>query len=309
MKNKDKSCLIVYNPTSGKKQEGKIIDYYEQTLNKKNYDVDVLETKYSHQATEIVANADNYDVVFSVGGDGTLNEIVRGNYQRKDKLTICPVPSGTCNDVASMLGYGRNYINNLEMAINGEIRSIDIATINDTPFVYVAGIGKFMNIPYATKTSNKNKIGYGAYLQSAIPEVLSDLKRFRAEIIADKEKLENEAYSLMMFSNSNHIAGVSNFNKNVFLDDNMLEVLLCTAKNKREFISAFGKYLMGFNSKEIIPFKANEITVRLLDRYEHNWCIDGEEYRQSTNEYNIRVANQMNFLVPKGHAKSLFLKK
>lgn len=67
-------------------------------------------TKHTNHATEIVKNAQNYDIVFSIGGDGTLNEVVRGNHLRDRKLTICPLPSGTCNDVATMLGYGKNPI-------------------------------------------------------------------------------------------------------------------------------------------------------------------------------------------------------
>lgn len=307
--NKERSCLLIYNPTSGKEKEGNIVDYYEYALKKNNYRVDVLGTSYPHHATKAVAEADNYDIVFSIGGDGTLNEVVRGNYQRKDKLTICPVPCGTCNDVASMLGYKHNYVNNLNMALNGEVRNIDILTINDTPFIYVAGVGKFMNIPYATKSSDKKKIGYSAYLKESIPEVISQLKQFKAQITLDKKKLETDAYSLMMFSNSNHIAGVNNFHRNVLLDDQRMEVLLCKAKNRREFISSFAKHLMGFNSNEITALKAKEVAIKLLDRPEHNWCIDGEEYISSSDEYTITVADQMNFLVPSTNTKKLFLRK
>ena len=57
-------------------------------------------------ATEIMKKAGDYKYVFAVGGDGTFSEVVEGNLLREEKLVICPISNGTCNDVAHMLGQG-----------------------------------------------------------------------------------------------------------------------------------------------------------------------------------------------------------
>lgn len=301
----NKRSLILYNPISGRAIDQRILDEYRRILAKNGYDADVLATSYPNHATEAIQNADNYDVVFSIGGDGTLNEVVRGNYFRDKKLPICPLPSGTCNDVASMLGYGKNMIDNLEMALCGEVFDMDIGLINNNPFIYVVGVGKLMNIPYETKGYDKQKTGYLAYLKNAIPEVVSGINLYRTEVNIDGVNLDDE-YSLIIVSNSNHIAGINNFHKDVCLDDGKMEVLLCRAKSKVKLVESFLKYFLGKDTEEIIFLKAHDASFKFLDIPEKNWCIDGEKYDYGGSEYIISVGDKIPILTPAGKAKKLF---
>lgn len=302
---KDKKCLIIYNPNSGKGKAKQNINVYYQVLKEKGYEIDVIATKHTNHATEAIMEAKNYDIVFSIGGDGTLNEVVRGNFLRKKKLTICPLPSGTCNDVATMLGYGKNPEKNMELALDGEVHNMDIGTINDTPFVYVVGMGKFMNVPYETKSSAKKKSGYRAYLKEAFSEVVAKLKRYRAEVIIDGEKLDGE-YSLIMISNSDHIAGMDCFYKEVCLDDGEMEVLLCKAKTRKEFTKSFIKLFLKKQTDNIISLKAHDIKINFIDKPEKKWCIDGEKYNYGGSEYHIQANSKMKILAPKKTAEKLF---
>lgn len=305
MENNQKRCLIIYNPVSGKGIDKKVLEEYYKILKERGYEVELVTTQRSNHAAETVANAEKYDIVFSIGGDGTLNEVVKGNYLRDKKLTICPLPSGTCNDVATMLGYGKNPVQNLTMALDGEIHNIDIGTINDSPFAYVVGMGKLMNIPYETKSEDKRKIGYAAYLKSAISEITEKMKRYKAEVTVDGAKIDGN-YSLIMVSNADHIAGINGFHKNVCLNDGEMEVLLCKSRNKREFIGNFLRYFMGIPSENIISLKAHEVSIKLLDIPDEKWCIDGEKYDYDGSEYNIIIQDRMEFLTPKVKRKKLF---
>lgn len=308
MENEIKKCLVIYNPNSGNAIEENILKAYHEILKEKGYKVDFLATRYSHHATEAVINAEDYNIVFSIGGDGTLNEVVRGNYYRKNRLTICPLPSGTCNDVATMLGYGKNPIDNLNIALDGEIKDYDIGTINDNPFVYVVGMGKLMNISYETKSEDKKKKGYLAYIKEGISEIFNKMKRYKAEVVVDGKKLYGK-YSLIMISNADHIAGINKFHKDVYLDDGVMEVLLCKAATKRDFIKNFLLYFLGKNTKEIISLKAHEVLIQFDDKLEKNWCIDGEKLEYTGNKYNIKISDKMGFLTPKYHKKTLFKSK
>ena len=87
MESNIKKCLIIYNPNNGKAISKDILAIYQEILKERGYKVDIFATKHKNHATKVIYNAENYNIVFSIGGDGTLNEVVRGNYHRKNKLT------------------------------------------------------------------------------------------------------------------------------------------------------------------------------------------------------------------------------
>ena len=94
-----------------------------------------------------------------MGGDGTFNEVMDGNLKRQNRLILSHIPVGTTNDVGVMFGYGKNIKQNLKYLLNGVVKGIDVCLINNKPFVYVAGFGKFMQISYDTPRELKKKLG------------------------------------------------------------------------------------------------------------------------------------------------------
>lgn len=291
-------ALVIYNPVSGKTTKYDICKLYDEMLKNYGYDVTILKTRYACHAEEILKDCPYYDIVFSVGGDGTLNEVVTGNLRRKEKLNICPLPSGTCNDVASMLGYGTDPRKNMNDALNGELHDFDIGTINDKPFVYVAGCGKFMNIPYETGRSDKAKIGYLSYIKEATKELVKKTTSYKADISVDGIEL-NGQYSMIMVSNSNHIAGISNFYKNVSLNDSKFEILLCKSNNIADMAVNFAKFYLGIKTDKIISLNGHDINIKVDNNSFKSWCIDGEKMSQDTHDYVIKVDSKVKLLMPK----------
>ena len=143
-----KKCTLIFNPNSGKKLDKKFLEEYVKILAENDYETNIYFTRYRGHATEIIYELEESDLVISIGGDGTFNEVMIGNLQREDRLLLAHIPVGTTNDLGTMFGYTKNIINNLTLTLEGEIKGIDICTINNKPFVYSAGFGKFMNIYY-----------------------------------------------------------------------------------------------------------------------------------------------------------------
>ena len=301
-----KRVLIIYNPNSGKKDKNYLCAKYKELLMKYGYNVSIVQTKYPNHATTVIKNAPHYDIVFSLGGDGTLNEVIAGNMEREDKLNICPLPLGTCNDVATMLGYGKDPIENLEKAISGELHDLDIGTINNTPFIYVVGMGKFMNIPYEADSIEKKKMGYFSYLKMGVKELINKIKKYKAKIKIDGKELDGN-YSMIMVSNSNHIAGVDNFHKDVKLDDGQFEILLCKSSDIVDMSINFMRYFMGLETENIISLKGHDIDIEMDEISEKNWCIDGEELKDNSRRIKILPKTKMKILTPKNiRNKKLF---
>lgn len=305
-----KKCLVVYNPNSGKYNKEVTLPKIEKILNEYDYSVIIEKTKYKGDATSIVANIDKCDLVVSIGGDGTFNEVMTGNFMRKDRIVLCHLPSGTTNDVGAMWGYGKNMLNNLKLALNGKVKRIDICTINDKPFVYSAGFGKFMNIPYETPRELKKRIGHLAYIREGARDFFRKVKLYDITYEVDNEKYRG-LFSFALITNANRVAGINNFYKDIKLDDNKFEVLLCNITKLKDIVKTL--YFFALYDASKIPgfyfYQTDNIKIKFNSPLKKSLCIDGESFDDMSGSYNIKIDHNVYVLMPKKNINSLFVEK
>lgn len=303
-----KKCLVVYNPNSGKYNKEVTLPKIEKILNEYDYFVIIEKTKYKGDATSIVANIDKCDLVVSIGGDGTFNEVMTGNFMRKDRIVLCHLPSGTTNDVGAMWGYGKNMLNNLKLALNGKVKRIDICTINDKPFVYSAGFGKFMNIPYETPRELKKRIGHLAYIREGARDFFRKVKLYDITYEVDNEKYRG-LFSFALITNANRVAGINNFYKDIKLDDNKFEVLLCNITKLKDIIKTL--YFFALYDASKIPgfyfYQTDNIKIKFNSPLKKPLCIDGESFDDMSGSYNIKIDHDVYVLMPSKNVNNLFV--
>lgn len=310
-----KKAVFIYNPNSGKKSKKKIkqvanFEKIESIFNKYDYEVEFLETKYAGHAKEIVEKLKKVDLVVSVGGDGTYNEVMSGNFKRKNKLVLSHLPYGTTNDIGTMFGLGKNIYKNIELILSGEIKGIDICTVNGQPFTYSAGFGIFMNIPYETKRSLKKKLGHSAYILSGIKDFLHN-KAHLYEISYEVDGEEYHGlYSFALLSNANRIAGINNFYNDIKLDDDRFEVLFCNIRKKKDILKSFIYVTTKGDISKVPGFyfhKTNKIKITFHEKLRKPWCIDGEKYETESNTYVIENVRGVKVMIPKKVIPKLFV--
>ena len=305
-----KKCAIVYNPNSGRKVKFNIMPQFKEMLNKYGYQVDVFYTEYKGHATEIVKSLEHVDLVLSMGGDGTFNESITGNFMRKDRLVCAHIPVGTTNDIGSMFGYGKNMLNNLKMTLEGEIKNVDICVINGKPFIYVATIGKFAEIPYETPRELKKKFGYLAYISEGIKSFFNKTKLYDVTYEIDGNEYRG-LFSFIILSSANRIAGINHFYKDVKLDDNRFEVLLCNFAKKKDIIRSL--YFLTLYDVEKVPgihfYKTNKIKIKFQEKPKKNWCIDGEMLDDDNKNFDITIDRNIQMMIPKKNIDKLFVNK
>ena len=304
-----KKCAIIYNPNSGRKVEFNVMPQFIKMLEKYGYETQVFYTEYKGHATEIVKNLEHVDLVLSMGGDGTFNESITGNFARKDRLVCAHIPVGTTNDIGIMMGYGKNMLNNLKMTLEGVVKNVDICLINNKPFVYVATIGKFAEIPYETPRELKKKFGYLAYITEGVKSFFNKTKLYDVTYEIDGVKYRG-LFSFIIVSSANRIAGINNFYKDVKLDDNRFEVLLCNFAKKKDIIKSL--YFLTMYDIEKVPgihfYKTNNIKFKFADKPKKNWCIDGEMLDDDGKEFNISIDHNIQMMIPKKNINKLFIK-
>lgn len=305
-----KKCVIVYNPLSGRKVKYKFLPQFEEMLNTYGYSVEIIYTEYKGHATEIVKNLEHVDLVLSIGGDGTFNESISGNYMRKDRLVCAHIPCGTTNDIGVMFGYGKNMLNNLKMTLEGEVRNVDICLINNKPFIYVATIGKFADIPYDTPRELKKKFGYLAYLSEGVKSFFN--KTGLNEMIYEIDGVEYRGlFSFMIISSANRIAGINKFYKDVKLDDNCFEVLICNISRKKDILRSL--YFLTMYDVSKVPglylYKTDKMKIKFINKPRKTWCIDGEKLAENEDvmNYEIKIDREFKMLIPKKNTSKLFV--
>lgn len=303
-----KKCVIIYNPLSGKKVKYKFLPQFEKILKKYEYDTEIIYTEYKGHATLIAKNIEHVDLLLSIGGDGTFNEVITGNFYRKDKLVCAHIPCGTTNDIGVMMGYGKNMIENLKMTLSGEIKKVDICLINNRPFIYVAAIGKFADIPYETSRELKKKWGYFAYLSEAIKSFFSKTKLTEISYEVDGVTYHG-LFSFIIISNANRISGINNIYRDIKLDDNKFEVLLCNISRRKDIIRSL--YFLATSGVTKVPgiytYKTDNLKIKFNEVPKKPWCIDGEKLDKEELNFDISITKDIELMVPKKNIGKLFV--
>ena len=305
-----KTCIVIYNPNSGHTLKKKNIHYYRKLIESYGYSVTFVGTQYKGHAREIVSHIGYVDLIMSMGGDGTFNEVVHGNLQRKQRLVMAHIPVGTTNDVGVMFGYGQDIEKNIKMCLSGEVKEMDIPLINGRPFVYVAGFGKFMTIPYSTPRDLKKKYGHLAYLLYGARDFFDVTKNYQLSYKVNGEE-KTGLYSLVIISSANRIAGFSGFYKDIKLDDDTFEVLMCTYTRRIDIIRAFAQLVTSDASKVdgFESYRTNKLEIHFEKKMRKSWCIDGEELEIHNQDYTIKNEKNVKILMPKKNINKLFIKK
>lgn len=301
-------CVMIINPKSGKgfnkKNSIKLIKIIKQY----GYEPEIIFTKYRGHATKIILNLDNdVDLVISMGGDGTFSEVMNGNLKRKKRIVLSHLPVGTTNDIGHMYGFVNNIYTNLKLILTGEVKSVDIGLINNHAFTYVASYGKFMEIPYQTPQQLKKKLGHFAYILEIIKRIFQKIPKYEVEYEIDGEYFHGQ-YSFIIISNANRIGGINNFYRDMKLDDSKLEVMLCSLYKKRDILKAFYDLKTNhlLSTDGIKCYKCSNLKISFKNN-KKTWCVDGEEYRERKNNYEIKLINDIKLRIPKKNIKKLFI--
>ena len=153
-----KKLFFAFNPHSGRaKIRDNLMDIVDLFV-KNGWDVRIHPTQAPLDCYNKVKElADNYDLVVISGGDGTLNEAVRGLMESGSKTPLGYIPTGTTNDFARSLGLPKNkMLEAAEIAINGVHFRCDIGSFNDRYYTYIAAFGIFTGVAYQTPQQYKN---------------------------------------------------------------------------------------------------------------------------------------------------------
>ncbi len=130
-------ALVLYNPVAGRGRVQAQWPLVDQALHQAGVDFDAVPTRAPLDAFRLAREAQpKYNLVVSVGGDGTTHEIVNGLMQASgeaESLSLAIIPLGSGDDFAKVLppetpvgGQPYNWRVAVEKIVSGKTRLFDV---------------------------------------------------------------------------------------------------------------------------------------------------------------------------------------
>lgn len=273
-----KKMLFVFNPHAGKGQIRFHLLQILEIFTRAGYDVTAHPTQSKLDAVNVITEQGaDYDVIVVSGGDGTMNEAIKGIMNIGVKVPLGYIPAGTMNDFASSLGIPHNMTDAADKIVSGETAEVDIGAFNDEFFTYVAGFGAFTDVSYGTSQQMKNVFGSLAYIAEGLRiKRLNSMKPYRVNIEYDGNVIEDD-FIYGMICNSMSVGGFKGLGgKDVLMNDGIMEGLFIkNPKNLIELQQIINALLArNLESEYFYYFKTGKAVVTAEE--EIPWTLDGE---------------------------------
>lgn len=295
-----KVCSIIYNPNSSGVKDTKTIDEMCKIL-ETNYEVKTYKSDSPGLGEKYVKEANKIsDLIISVGGDGTFDEIIRGIYDEEQKALISHIPMGTTNDLGKTFNLTGNPIDSLKKILLGKETKLDVLTINNIPYAYVAAFGYLTYISYDTPENLKKAIGKSAYVLYGGTQTLRKPEVYNLKYEINGKKYRTECI-LGAISNSKGFAGLEFYN-DFKLNDGKFEVMFVPNISKIEILKllktiAIDKKTIVDDSPIIVHKNVSNLKIKFDKVPIDNWTLDGEK-QVLPKEIEIKVGKQIKVLLP-----------
>ena len=134
-------CLFVVNARSGPRRKVDVVTMISEHCERSSIPFEVHSCEQKDDLDALVAHAsrERYDVMFAVGGDGTVHEVAKRLINTEIALGV--IPTGSGNGFARHVGMPLLVEATLAACGTGRIITIDTATVNGLPFLGVMGAG------------------------------------------------------------------------------------------------------------------------------------------------------------------------
>lgn len=273
------NLLFIFNPYSGKGQIKSYLLDITDIFTKAGYKVTVRPTQAPLDAYEYIRlHAKEYDRIVISGGDGTLNEAVKGlmTFDAKKRCPLGYIPAGTTNDFASTLNIPKNMLEAAKIAVDGIPFKCDIGCFNGKFFNYVAAFGAFTDVSYDTPQGTKNMLGHAAYVLEAIKR-LPSLPSYNVKIKFNGGEIE-ENVALCIVLNATSVGGIQTGGKlaDISLNDGLFELIVLKYPDSIiDIQSSFSSIMKGEQTgKGYMMLKSSKF--EFISNREIKWTLDGE---------------------------------
>ncbi len=259
--------VFIINPVAGRGVANNISKKLEEI---KENDWILEYTKNTTDATKLAKKYKNKaKIIYSVGGDGTLNEVVNGMIGGSAILGV--IPGGSGNDFYKTI---KNFNKPLE---------IDLGEVNKRYFINVASVGIDAEI---AKNANYLKNKHINFKQIYNLSILYTFFRYKMASLSINNA-EFKKYTLLTACNGIYYGDGFKISPHSKLNDDILDVYTIKKVNKLKIIRALLKLLKGEHDEldYVKHLKVNSVKVKSKSVIPCNF--DGEIFFDKNFEFKV----------------------
>lgn len=272
-------CILIVNPTAGKEKA----KYYKNDLVlqlRTMFEVvELRETTKAGDATAWAKEASEkgYDAVFSMGGDGTLNETVNGLARAGQAVNFGFVPLGTVNDLARALHIPLQPEEAIAALKDSKLVKVDIAKVNDRYFVNTIAAGAMPEAVGNVSIEQKTRLGPMAYFLTGIKALQSrETSLFKIESELGVEVRRSPLIVAML---TNSIGSFNNIAPLAKVDDGTIWLAVFKEFNYLDVLKIIPEILAGLpiNSEYMTLQQVKKVRISVVDDEKLTTNMDGDK--------------------------------
>ncbi|WP_068776647.1 diacylglycerol kinase family protein [Paenibacillus sp. FJAT-26967] len=193
-----KKAILIHNGNAGQDETDNRLGAVIGSLAAGVGELVLVQTEKPGDAERICAErGEEFDVVFILGGDGTVHECVNGLADLASPPVVGILPGGTCNDFSRALNLPQTLDQAAQALMQGTTRAVDIGRVNDRYFSNFLGVGLITDTSENINPQLKGKLGKLSYLISTFQTVTS-ADPFRFSLKYDGGAVEGEAVMIFV---------------------------------------------------------------------------------------------------------------
>lgn len=275
--------IILVNPIAGRKKGEKYAIRIQKLLEKYNIISSIHVSKYPKHLTLLAKelSSKNKCRFYSIGGDGTLNEIMQGIIGTDSEIVV--TACGTGNDFIRSISKYKSMRKIIINSINSPSTPIDIMKLNNDRYcmnILSAGfdamvgknIDKFRWVPLVSGTVKYNL---------SIIYTLFQNRNFKFKVRLNNEVIK-KYFTLIAISNGKYYGGGVCPSPDAIVDDGLLNICLIDSTTLLKKIILLPKYksTKHLDLKQVKMKKTDKITIVSTKRFPVN--VDGEIFYTKT---------------------------
>lgn len=241
--------MVIVNPNAGSGKGRKDWDRISALLEKENIPFCSKFTMEKGQAAEFTGDAikEGYRKIISVGGDGTLNEVVNGVFSQQacpsEKIVLGMIPVGTGNDWGRMFSIPLVYEGAVAVIKEHKTLLHDIGIVSyysgseqhKRYFINIAGVGfESVVVRKTNKQKDKGRSNNAIYLYNLLTSLIS-YRNTVSDIIVDGRKSTSKVFSVNV-GNGRYCGGGMRQTPEALPDDGLLDITVIKGIGKIEII-------------------------------------------------------------------------